>query len=66
MTKRYTPEERAEAIKLAGEIGNSQAADRLGINIDTLYTWISKGRRHRENVSAILNEKGGCNKSILC
>jgi transposase len=58
MMKKYTPEERSEALKLAGEIGNRQAADRLGINIDTLYAWVSKNRQHRENISAILNEKG--------
>ena len=37
MAKKYTAEERAEAVKLAREIGNRAAADRLDINIDTLY-----------------------------
>lgn len=37
MAKKYTAEERAEAVKLAHEIGNRAAADRLDINIDTLY-----------------------------
>lgn len=37
MAKKYTAEERAEAVKLAREIGNRGAADRLDINIDTLY-----------------------------
>jgi transposase len=58
MGKKYTPEERAEVLKLAGEIGNRQAADRLGVNIDTLYTWVSKSRQHQKDVTAMLNEKG--------
>ena len=39
MAKKYTAEERAEAVKLAREIGNRAAAERLDINIDTLYNW---------------------------
>ena len=41
MAKKYTAEERTEAVKLAREIGN-RAADRLDINIDTLYNWLSR------------------------
>ena len=56
MSKVYTAEERSEALKLAGEIGTRPAAERLGINIDTLYTWQSKARakarKHEEIVSA--------------
>ena len=37
MGKRYTNEERQEALKLADEIGPAAAARRLGINTDTLY-----------------------------
>ena len=37
MGKRYTKEERREALKLAEEIGAAAAARRLGINVDTLY-----------------------------
>ena len=44
MSTKYTPEERVEALKLAREIGNKAAAERLGINLDTLYTWQSKAR----------------------
>lgn len=40
--------ERAEAVKLAREIGNRAAADRLDINIDTLYNWLSKDKKHEE------------------
>ena len=46
MAKKYTAEERAEAVKLAHEIGNRAAADRLDINIDTLYNWLSKDKKH--------------------
>lgn len=50
MSKKYTPEERLEALKLAREIGNKAAAERLDINLDTLYTWIGKSKsgRHPE------------------
>jgi transposase len=58
MSKKYTAEERDEALKLAGEIGNRQASERLGINIDTIYTWISKFKQRREHVSAVFEEKG--------
>ena len=44
MGKRYTSEERREALKLADEIGPAAAARRLGINTDTLYGWRS-GRK---------------------
>lgn len=43
--KKYSVEERQEALKLANEIGARAAADRLGIKIDTMYTWISKARK---------------------
>ena len=48
MAKKYTAEERAEAVKLAREIGNRAAADRLDINIDTLYNWLRKDKKHEE------------------
>ena len=58
MAKKYSPEERREALKLASEIGTRQASERLGINIDTLYTWSSKAKQHHEHVSEVLAEKG--------
>ena len=58
MGKRYTPEERSEAVKLASEIGTRQAGERLGINIDTIYTWISKARQRNKVVQAVVEEKG--------
>ena len=48
MGKKYTAEERAEAVKLAREIGNRAAAERLDINIDTLYNWISKEKKNED------------------
>jgi len=45
MKKVYSAEERFEALKLANEIGNQAAADRLGIKVDTLYTWICKAKK---------------------
>ncbi len=39
MGKKYSQEERQEALKLADEIGTAAAARLLGINEDTLYGW---------------------------
>ena len=47
MGKRYTEEERREALKLADEIGAAAAARRLGINEDTLHGWRSRERARR-------------------
>ncbi len=46
MGKKYSQEERQEALKLADEIGTAAAARRLGINEDTLYSW--RGRRKKK------------------
>ena len=40
MAKQYRKEERVEAVKLAQETNAKTASERLGINIDTIYTWI--------------------------
>lgn len=56
--KRYTPQEREEALKLTKEIGARGASERLGICIDTIYTWKSKAQKRGEMVSAIVEEKG--------
>lgn len=42
--KTQSAEERYEALKLANKIGNKGAAERLGIKLDTLYTWITKAK----------------------
>ena len=54
MAKKYTQEEREEAIKLAEEIGVVAAAKRLGINEDTLYGWRGRAKQRR----TITNEAG--------
>lgn len=53
----YTSEFRENAIKLALESDQpvSQTANNLGINHNTLHTWISKYGPHAENQNA-LNE----------
>jgi len=48
MANRYSNEGRQEAVKLAREIWSKTASERLGINLDTLYTWISKDKKHGE------------------
>lgn len=46
MGRRYTEEERREALKLADEIGGAATARRLGIKEDTLYGW--RGREKQK------------------
>lgn len=58
MAKHYTVEDRKEALKLASEIGNKAAADRLGINLDTLYVWVSKAKKRTEKVQAVVQTSG--------
>lgn len=45
MSNTYSKEERLEALKLADEIGPVAAAQRLDINLNTLYNWQSKARK---------------------
>jgi len=42
--RHYTAEYRANAVKLAKEMGSSAAARELKIPADTLYTWISRAK----------------------
>lgn len=58
MGRIYTLEERQEALKLAEEIGNKAAAERLDINLDTVYTWIRKDKKRRDKLQAVVQEKG--------
>lgn len=62
MGKRYTKEERQEALKLAEEIGAAAAARRLGINVDTLYCW--RGRE-KERAAALKTAVGGRSEEEL-
>ena len=48
MAKKYTAEERAEAVKLAHETGN-RAADRLDINIDALSFFVSSRKKSQNH-----------------
>lgn len=58
MGKHYSNQDRQEALKLAKEIGNRATSERLGINLDTLYTWISKDKKRKAEVISIIQEKG--------
>lgn len=40
----YTAQYRADAVKLAQEIGSSGAARELKMPADTLYTWVSRAK----------------------
>jgi len=52
----YTAEYRANAVKLAEEIGGSAAAKELKMPTDTLYTWISRAKSGDLPQSPILPE----------
>jgi len=54
MANKYSAEERAEALKLADEIGAAAAAQRLGMNADTIYGW----RNRAKNKGVVLNNAG--------
>ena len=41
----YTVEYRANAVKLAKEIGTKKASQQLKIPTDTLYTWVARAKR---------------------
>lgn len=66
MAKKYTAEERAEAVKLAREIGNRAAADRLDINIDTLYNWLSKEKSTRNKRALSPHRRSWSLKTSSC
>lgn len=58
MGKQYKAEFRAEAVKLSEEIGPKAASERLGVNLDTMYTWISKFAKRTKAVEEIVASKG--------
>ena len=62
MGRRYTEEERREALKLAEEIGGAAAARRLGIKDDTLYGWRS---RQKEQQAALEEAIAGRSEAYL-
>ncbi|OUO94252.1 transposase [Cloacibacillus sp. An23] len=62
MAKKYTAEERCEALKLAGEIGAASAARRLGINVDTMYSWRT---REKEQAAVLDAAIGGRSEADL-
>jgi len=45
MARSYTAEYRANAVKLAKEIGGSAAAKQLKIPSDTLYCWVARAKK---------------------
>lgn len=55
----YTAEFRASAVKLANESDKpiSQVAEDLGINVNTLHTWISKYSGPKENNKAVRSDE---------
>lgn len=54
--RQYTAEYRANAVKLASEIGASAAARELRIPVDTLYTWTSRAKKGDLPLSTIALE----------
>ncbi len=55
----YTAEFRASAVKLANESDKpiTQVAKDLGINVNTLHTWISKYSRPKENNKTVRTDE---------
>lgn len=58
MAKKYSKLERAEAVKLAQETSAKTASERLGINIDTIYTWISKAKKAATEEAELASPEG--------
>lgn len=58
MAKQYSKEERAEAVKLARETSAKTASKRLGIKIDTIYTWISKAKKAVDEEAELASPEG--------
>ena len=54
MANKYSAEERSEALKLADEIGAAAAAQRLGMNADTIYGWWNRAKHE----GIVLNNAG--------
>jgi transposase-like protein len=40
----YSPEFKTEAVKMATEVGTSEASRRLGIPLQTLHNWKTKSK----------------------
>lgn len=49
----YTAEYRANAVKLAEQMGASKAARELKIPVDTLYAWVSRAKNGDLPMSAM-------------
>lgn len=62
MAKKYSNEDRLEALKLAEEIGVAAAARRPGINEDTLYGWRN---RRKQRTETLKQEVAGRNEEEL-
>ena len=59
MGNKYSEEERNEAVRLSGEIGVRAASTRLGINQDTIYTWVSKAKQREAKAAETVAGYGG-------
>ena len=54
--RNYTAEQRADAVKLAAEIGAEAAARELKMPSNTLYTWISRAKSGELPMSPVAPE----------
>ena len=50
MVRKYSSEERHEAMKLSEEIGVAVGVRRLGVNEDTLYGWRGRQKKQARNL----------------
>ena len=58
MLKKYSDQEKTEALRLAEEIGTPAAANRLGMPINTIYGWQARFKKRRDFAQAVIAEKG--------
>jgi len=47
ITKAYGQEFKSQAVKLTQEIGDCKAAEKLGVSIGTIYSWIKAFKEGR-------------------
>ena len=58
MTRKYSEQERVEALRLVSEIGPPAAAHRLGIPLNTIYGWQSRAKKRSDFAQGVIIEQG--------
>jgi transposase-like protein len=58
-SRRYTHEQKQEAVALAYEVGPTEAGRQLGISKNTISGWLNKSRRDARAAMAMYAAAGG-------